>query len=302
MSDPNQRPPGFTSVIAHRGARAFAPENTLEAIEKAAAVGADAVEIDVQMSSDGALVVLHDDQLIRCTDAERRFPDRSPWIVADFSLAEIQSLDAGGWFAEQLSRPSYERQPYLQDLTADEIDRWIREDLANYASGRIRVPVLADCLAACRRLHLELHVELKVIPRFWPGLTERVVREVERFDGAGWVVISSFDHQQLGSIRDLSPGLRTAVLTSDRLFRPADYLKSLGAEAYNPGAYGETDTVGFGSVDGRLDVETIRDLRAAGFSVNVWTENDPPRMRVLLDAGVTGIFTDYPNRLRALLD
>ena len=52
----------------------------------------------------------------------------------------------------------------------------------------------------------------------------------------------------------------------------------------------------------REDAATLAEVRARGFGVNVWTENDPERMRALLDAGVTGIFTDYPDRLRALVD
>jgi Glycerophosphoryl diester phosphodiesterase len=116
------------------------------------------------------------------------------------------------------------------------------------------------------------------------------------------VVLSSFDHAQLSRIGTLAPGVRTAVLSSDRLYRPAEYLARLGASAYNPGCYGDYDTVGFGAVTGQLDHETIAEVRAAGYDVYVWTENDPERMRRLIEAGVSGIFTDYPNRLRALLD
>jgi glycerophosphoryl diester phosphodiesterase len=164
------------------------------------------------------------------------------------------------------------------------------------------VPTLAECLDAADRLGLRLHVELKTIPRFHPSLTERVVAEVVERHAEDRVVLSSFDHQQLARVRDIALGIRTAVLTSDRLHRPADYLAGLKASAYNPGCYGDYDTIGFNSVAGVLDRKTVDEVLAAGFDINVWTENDPDRMLALLNLGVTGIFTDYPNRLRALLD
>ncbi|BFO20579.1 hypothetical protein SHKM778_69670 [Streptomyces sp. KM77-8] len=85
-------------MIAHRGASAYAPENTLAAVDKAAALGVDWVENDVQRTRDGELVVLHDDSLQRTTDVEEVFPDRAPWKVSDFTAAEIARLDAGSWF------------------------------------------------------------------------------------------------------------------------------------------------------------------------------------------------------------
>ncbi|GAA2933784.1 hypothetical protein GCM10011428_59180 [Streptomyces violaceus] len=85
-------------VIAHRGASAYAPENTLAAVDKAAELGIPWVENDVQQTRDGELVVVHDDNLRRTTDAEEVFPGRAPWKVKDFTAAEIARLDAGSWF------------------------------------------------------------------------------------------------------------------------------------------------------------------------------------------------------------
>src|SRR4051812_33314076 len=77
------------TVFAHRGASAYAPENTVAAVRLSRRLGASWVENDVQRTSDGYLVVVHDTTLRRTTDAVARFPDRSPWRVADFTLAEI---------------------------------------------------------------------------------------------------------------------------------------------------------------------------------------------------------------------
>ena len=288
-----------TRVIAHRGARAYAPENTIEAIEMAARTGADAVEIDVQTTRDDLPIVFHDDDLARCTDASRRFPDRAPWFVSDFTAAEIRSLDAGGWYVAELGRAPRDRQPLLRDLTPAEVAEWVSaEDRRHYASGNVRVPLLAECIEACRRLRLELHIELKVIPRFPAGLVERVLETIDAYRMQDSVVISSFDHQQVGRVRELGSVVRTAVLTTDRLYRPADYLASIGASAYSPGCYGDFDTIGFSSITGAIDRATIDGVLDAGFDVYVWTENDPLRIDALIEAGVSGIFTDYPDRVR----
>lgn len=109
-----QRPPAKKLLIAHRGASAYAPEHTLEAYSLAIAQRADFVEQDLQITSDGHLVCLHDLTLERTTNVEEVFPDRfrqdvsddqSPgskpakhWYVSDFTLAEIKQLDAGSWF------------------------------------------------------------------------------------------------------------------------------------------------------------------------------------------------------------
>jgi glycerophosphoryl diester phosphodiesterase len=92
------------TLIAHRGASAYAPEHTLEAYRLALRQGADFVEPDLQITRDGVLVCLHDTSLERTTDVRRVYPDRArtvrgrkTWPVVDFTLEEVQKLDAGSW-------------------------------------------------------------------------------------------------------------------------------------------------------------------------------------------------------------
>ncbi|MDQ2994305.1 MAG: glycerophosphoryl diester phosphodiesterase, partial [Pseudomonadota bacterium] len=84
----------INSIIAHRGASFYAPENTLASMRRAHAMGAQWVEFDVMLTSDGELIVFHDDTLERTTDGGKR-------NVADTPLAKIRELDAGSWFAPQ---------------------------------------------------------------------------------------------------------------------------------------------------------------------------------------------------------
>lgn len=90
---------GDVVVIAHRGSSAAAPENTLAAARQALRERADEIENDIQRTADGVLVLMHDATLVRTTDAEEVFPDRAPWTVGDFTLAELKRLDAGSWFS-----------------------------------------------------------------------------------------------------------------------------------------------------------------------------------------------------------
>jgi len=290
-------------VIAHRGARAVAPENTLAAIEAAALLGADAVEIDVQLSADDRVVVTHDDTLVRCTDATTRHPDRAPWWVSDFTYAELRSLDAGSWFVDELERRPGDRQAFLRPLQENEAAALIDDDArARYASGTISIPTLDECIALCVRLGLGLNIELKTIPRKRPGLEERVVDAIDRRGLRHQALVSSFDHHALARVRSLDREVRIGVLVRERLFDPRTYIEALDADAWHPGCRGDDDVIGLQSIDGVVDTDTIARMRERDLGVNVWTVNDPDEMRRLIDAGVTGIFTDYPHRLRALLD
>lgn len=95
-------------LVAHRGASAYAPENTVPAFRLAADQGATFVEFDLRLTKDRQIVCLHDESLERTTDVELVFPDRGRtgndskaqrrWLLEDFTLQELRGLDAGSWF------------------------------------------------------------------------------------------------------------------------------------------------------------------------------------------------------------
>jgi len=287
--------------IAHRGARAYAPENTLPAFEKAAHLGCHMIELDVHCSADGELVVHHDDDLRRCTDVARRFPGRDSYYVSDFSARELAELDAGGWYLQELAMPPARRQGFLRELTQEERTAFISAgDERLYGSGEVRLPSLASALGLAESLGLLVNIEVKTLPRMYPGIAAKVLDCVMQFGLLEKVLVSSFDHDQLAILRSMSAHVATAVLTSDRLSHVGHYLALLDADAYHPGCYGDFDSLGFGSVDGQLDTRGIGDARASGKGVNVWTCNNIAQMRALVDAGVTGLITDYPTRLSQL--
>lgn len=285
--------------IAHRGARAFAPENTLEAFAKAQTFGCEMIELDVHLSRDNELIVHHDDNLLRCTDVKDRFPEQPSYFISDFSYEEIRQLDAGRWFTQELALSPEKRQGFLQSLTPDEFARHIPpEDLALYASGAVKVPTLRQALELAQNLGLKVNIELKMLPRMYSGLTDAVLDLVEALAMQADVLISSFDHAQLWQVRQRTPAVPTAVLTNERLALPGDYLERIGAGAFHPG----TEPLGLHSLSRRLDSESIQALRKLGKQVNVWTCNDKAQMRQLIAAGITGLISDYPNRVREVLD
>ena len=226
-------------VIAHRGASGTSPENTLAAFRRAEALGSDMIELDVQLSRDGAVVVIHDWTLGRTAGARGR--------VASRTLAELQALDAGGWFA-----PEFRGE---------------------------RIPTLQQVLEA---IALPVNVELKA--RGEDGLEAHASDVVEAASAQSRVVYSSFHPESLVRLRHRSPSASIAVLTSERrLARALRLAGRVGATALhirkNGVAPGE-----------------VRAAAAQGLEIRVWTVNDPEEFARLEEAGVSGVFTDFPER------
>jgi glycerophosphoryl diester phosphodiesterase len=177
-----------------------------------------------------------------------KFPKRKSDYLSAFTYDELQRLDAGSWYVKELGLPPAERQPFLQTLTAAEIHQFVSaDDRAFYASGQVRLPTLEETLAVAERTGMMVNIEIKTLPRMYPGLTEAVVKLVVAMGMETRVIVSSFDHEQLVETRRLSKTIATGALTSDRLAKPGEYLRLLDADAYNPGCYGDYDSMGFGS-------------------------------------------------------
>jgi glycerophosphoryl diester phosphodiesterase len=150
-----------TEIIAHRGAPALAPENTMPSFELAVRHEAGCVEHDLHVTKDGVLVCLHDRTLERTTNVRERFPRRGRdvrggdeivrrWFVHDFTLAEIQQLDAGSWFRPEFAGT---RVPTFDDLLA-----WARNRVAVLTELKdpevyesLGIDLLTSCEAALRR-------------------------------------------------------------------------------------------------------------------------------------------------------
>jgi glycerophosphoryl diester phosphodiesterase len=166
---------GTVLIVAHRGASAYAPENTVAAFELAARQRADLFELDVQETKDHELVLMHDTTLTRTTSAEQVFPDLAPWRVHDLTLAQVRKLDAG--------------------------------------SGE-PVPTLEEALNATAGSGLGLLLEIKE-PRLYPGIESRVATELRRVPSwlaPGRLVVESFDWDSMRTFHRLLPGVPIGLL------------------------------------------------------------------------------------------
>lgn len=258
-------------VIAHRGARSIEPENTLLAAQKAYDLGADMWELDVAMTRDDQLVVIHDDTVKRTSNAVAYYPTKSPWNVRTFTLEELRKLDFGSWFIE--------KDPF-KTIKDGIVSKEEQEKMRN-----ITIPTLEEALSLTKSLNWRVNVEIKDLsasPDDDAAVVEKVVALIEKLDMVDDVIVSSFKHDYLVQVKKINPKIVTAALVEQGFNDPVALLQKLNAQAYNPG------------ISGLYDWSTIRQVREAGFDVFVWTVNDEETMRNLVDAGVSGIFTDFP--------
>ncbi|MFE1921869.1 glycerophosphodiester phosphodiesterase [Streptomyces asoensis] len=253
------------SVVAHRGASARAPENTLEAVDAAAALGVSWVENDVQRTSDGVLVVIHDESLRRTTDAEEVFPGRAPWKVRDFTAAEIARLDAGSWFG------------------------------AAYAGAR--VPTLEEYLDRVERHHQKLLLEVKN-PELYPGIERETL---ELLGNEGWLdrrhlanrlIVQSFSADSLRTVHDLEPAVRTGLLGMPALADLPRFAQF--ADLVNPSHTSLSSSY-------VSAVHALTGPHGTTVKVFTWTVDDAATARAVAGYGVDGVITDEPDLVRHAL-
>ncbi|WP_374203267.1 glycerophosphodiester phosphodiesterase [Streptomyces sp. ST2-7A] len=256
---------GAPLVIAHRGASGHAPENTLAAVDAAAEQGVTWVEVDVQRTRDGELVLLHDTTLRRTTDAAERFPDRAPWNVGDLDLAEVRQLDAGSWFSPKFAGE--------------------------------RVPTLRELLRRLDRNGQRLLLEIKA-PARYPGIEREILRELAR---EGWLrplrlygslILQSFDETSVRTVHRLAPQVKTGFLGSpgrDALAGYASFTHQINSR--------HTDL----TVDRVADVRKLRGPHGRRMEVFTWTVDDGPTAVRLAGMGVDGIISNRPGEIREAL-
>ena len=242
-------------VIAHRGASAYAPENTLTSFRTAGRMGADLIELDIRQTKDRELVAVHDKTLTRTTDVKRRFPKLKPWRVEDLTLKQIKRLDAGSWF-----NPKFKGE---------------------------RVPTLTEALRTIKTTGAGALVELKN-PEQYPGLTGRLVSRLKAdpyWTNSERLTVQSFSWRYVKAVNEALPAVRGAVLghpAEDRLLGLRWYADAVHpaaktvTPAYIANAHQRWMEVYVYTVD---DQATMRRLINAG--VDGITTNRPDVLRAL---------------------
>jgi len=263
--------------IAHRGARSLAPENTIASAKKAFEIGADGWELDVQMTYDKKLVVIHDESLTRTSNVKEIFPHRRSWLVKDFTLKEIQKLDFGSWFNKA--------DPFKQ-IAEGKVPKREQDSFK-----RIKILTLEKALEFTKKNKWKVNIEIKdfsLEPENFE-LVEKVIDLVNQLKMEKMVIISSFNHIFIKQIKKWNFKIITGALVDKPLNNSVNYLKEIEADAYNPSI----------SI---INLDEINLLHDKGFLVIVWTVNDERDMKDLIKVGVDGIITDFPQKLKKVLD
>ncbi|HWC76804.1 MAG TPA: glycerophosphodiester phosphodiesterase family protein [Blastocatellia bacterium] len=266
-------------VIAHRGASGLAPENTLAAFRIGLALGSDGVEMDVQLTADGEVVVIHDALVNRTTGAQGR--------VQSMTAQQLARLDAGSWFTRRLRVRPRIREMSRVAATAS------GTNMRDFADERI--PTLDLVLAEIAPLKPKrVYIELKTEPAGRRELLDRTLHILQSTGVFEAITLLSFDHEIIRLAKTLEPAIRTAVtfpIAGRGLATARSILKAAKA------ADADEVALHFGLAGRR----TVSSLHEAGLAVSAWTANSGIVMRRLIASEVDGIMTNFPNRLIACI-
>ncbi len=252
-----------TLVFAHRGGRGIAPENTLAAFQKSFDLGVDVLELDIHATKDGELVVMHDQTVDRTTDGKGS--------IADKTLAEIKILDAG--FS------------------------WTNDDGKTFPfRGRdVRVPTLREIFEKFPETIINIEPKYEK-----PSPVKPLCDLINEFKRPDKVIVGSFNDAILEDFRTHCTGVATSASPSEASGFLARYEVGLD-DNYTPKMQALQVPPRFG----KLEIVTKRYVEAAhekNLKVHVWTINEPAEMEHLINLGVDGIMTDYPNILLKLIN
>jgi len=287
-------PAAALDLQGHRGARGLAPENTLAAFRTALAIGVTTIETDVAVTRDDVLVLSHDPDLnpALVRDGGAWLPARGP-AIRSLSLAELARYDVG---------------------RTDPASKYGRQWPQQRPADGERIPTFAALAALVRDTGVRLDLEMKItpdaaVPTADPETFARLlVRAVTEAGLAPRTTLQSFDWRTLRAAKAIAPAIDTACLTSESpgfdTVRPDASGASPWHAGLSLGAHGGSlpRLVKAAGCDAwsanapSLTAERIDEAHALKLRVLAWTVNDPSEMARLIDLGVDGLITDYPDR------
>lgn len=250
-------------VIAHQGGEELWPSNTMYAYERAVALGVDMLEMDLHVTADGALVLMHDETVDRTTDGTG--------LLEEMSLAQVKALDAGYYW------------------TADDGQTF------PFRGQGITVATLEEVFQAFP--DMPMTIEIKLVEN--QPVVEPFCQLIRQYNMQDKVLVASFHQDALDQFRAACPGISTSATQNEVIsffvrhalglaasFSPA--AQAVQAPEYRSGLH--IVTPGF-----------IDDAHSRGMDVHVWTVNEAADMQRMIDLGVDGIITDRPDILLELL-
>lgn len=301
---------GFTGASqgfdlqGHRGARGLMPENTLPAFAKALSIGVTTLELDLAVTRDSHVVVIHNPRLEPeiARDANGNWLQKSSPSIHSMTLEAVKSYDVG-----RLYPASKYAKRYPDQLPVDGTS----------------VPTLSEVFELVNKSGNQLvrfNIEIKTSPEN-PQLTlapkafaQAVLKVIQRYKMESRVAVQSFDWRALQAIQGLTPDITTSYLTANQPWLDNLQIGMPGASPWMngfdvdnfdgsvPRAIKAAGGAIWSSYHKEVSAKSIKLAHQLGLSVNVWTVNEPGDMRKLIDMGVDGIITDYPDRLRLVLE
>ena len=211
-------------IIAHRGFSGIYPENTMLAFRKAIEIGADGIELDVHLSKDGQVMIIHDEALKRTTGLDG--------VISDYTRAELEKISAG--------------------------------KTKNDEFGFTPIPSLEEYLAFMAEHRDKFtNIELKTAPVYYPEIEEKTLELVRKFDLEKNIIYSSFNWLSIERMQRLGTISETGLLFSGmKLYNQAHIIKSLGINYFHPDFNDLTDEIVKSYLDNKvgLNVWTVNEI------------------------------------------
>nr|WP_319486065.1 glycerophosphodiester phosphodiesterase family protein [uncultured Cohaesibacter sp.] len=300
------RQKGIVEIQGHRGARGLLAENTLPSFAYALSIGVCILEIDIQMTRDGVLVVTHDFRLSSSLARD----DKGSWVddgpeVIDLTYDELRRYDVGGLRSGTDYAARYPDQAFLNGIV---------------------IPSLDEVMALCRTKpphEAALNIEIKSDPtrdvhRQRRGqVIDTLIASLKQQGFEDRVIVQSFDWALIDDLKDKAPDIERAYLTVEEsevegdelrghatVFRGSPWLgrSDFDANGGSVAAMLAKEQASFWSAFYRdLTAEKVAEAHRLGLGVNAWTVNDFVDIEHMIDIGVDGIISDYPARVQRVL-
>lgn len=186
----------MTKIIAHRGASGCSPENTIPAFRKAIEIGSNGIELDVHLTKDDKIVVVHDFNIDRTSNGKG--------YVKDYTLNELKKFDFGSWYGEKFTRVS--------------------------------IPTLEEVLELVKYYNWNglINIEIKNGPIFYPNIERKLIGTIREYGLEENVIFSSFNHYSLKILKEIDPSMDIGLLYMCGMYEPWEYAKDLRAKALHP--------------------------------------------------------------------
>ena len=293
---------GF-DLQGHRGARGLMPENTLPGFARALSIGVSTLELDLAVTRDFQVVVIHNPRFEPeiARDANGAWLQQSSPSIHSMTLDTARTYDVG-----RLNPATKYAQRYPDQQSVD-------------GSSVPTLGEVFELVTLSGNQQVRFNMEIKINPER-PELThpprefaQAVIDVIRAYKMESRTTVQSFDWRALREVQDIAPDITTSYLTAEQTWlsnlqtgRPgaSPWLNGFDVDDFDGSAARAIKAAGgsiWSSYHQEVSVDSIKRAHELGLTVNVWTVNEPGRMRELIAMDVDGIITDYPDRLRQVL-